>query len=98
MIETGLVSEIREILSPVVVAQMSEDDMEAIVGEKDAIRTARKTLQAKLKLLNEGAQTCRKFSGFNVLGKYTTNVHFKPQLPHGKLNGGPLDILSRDRW
>ncbi|KAM0451871.1 hypothetical protein ACHAO4_005828 [Trichoderma viride] len=68
VIETGLVGEIREILSPLVVAQMSEDDMEAIVGEKDAIRTARKTLQAKLNLLSEGAQTCRKFSGFQVLG------------------------------
>lgn len=69
MIETGLVREIRGLLSPLVVAQMSEDDMEAIVGEKDAIRTARKTLQAKLKLLNEGAQTCRKYSGSHVLGK-----------------------------
>lgn len=69
VIETGLVGEIREILSPLVVAQMSEDDMEAIVGEKDAIRTARKMLQAKLKLLGEGARTCRRFSGFQVLGK-----------------------------
>ncbi|KAM0480455.1 hypothetical protein ACHAPX_004286 [Trichoderma viride] len=69
VIETGLVGEIREILSPLVVAQMSEDDMEAIVGEKDAIRTARKTLHAKLRLLSEGAQTCRRFSGFQVLGE-----------------------------
>lgn len=74
MIETGLIGEIREILSPLVVAQMTEADMDAIVGEKDAIRTARKTLQAKLKLLNEGAQTCRKFSGFQVLGKHTTKT------------------------
>ncbi|KAL7918493.1 P-loop containing nucleoside triphosphate hydrolase protein [Trichoderma austrokoningii] len=68
VIETGLVGEIRQILSPLVVAQMSEDDMDAIVGEKDKIRTARKTLQAKLKLLSEGAQTCKRFSGSQVLG------------------------------
>jgi uncharacterized Fe-S cluster-containing radical SAM superfamily enzyme len=68
VIETGLIREIREILSPLVVAQMNEDDMAAIVGEKEEIRTARKNLEGKLKLLNEGAQTCKKFSGFQVLG------------------------------
>lgn len=77
MIETGLVGEIRDILSPLVVAQMTEADMDAIVGEKDAIRTARTTLQAKFKLLNEGAQTCKKFSGFHILGKSSKNLHPK---------------------
>ncbi|KAL7791887.1 P-loop containing nucleoside triphosphate hydrolase protein [Trichoderma ceciliae] len=68
VIETGLVAEIREILSPLVAAQMKEDDMASIVGEKEEIRTARKKLEAKRKLLSDGAQTCKKFSGFRVSG------------------------------
>ncbi|UKZ96782.1 uncharacterized protein TrAFT101_011559 [Trichoderma asperellum] len=67
VIETGLISQIRNILSPLVVAQMDEDDMAAIVGEKEAIRTARKNLQAKIKLLEEGARTCKRFSGYQIL-------------------------------
>lgn len=69
VIETGLISQIRNILSPLVVAQMDEDDMAAIVGEKESIRNARKRFQAKIKLLDEGAQTCKKFSGYQILGK-----------------------------
>ncbi|KAK1237924.1 hypothetical protein MKX08_002503 [Trichoderma sp. CBMAI-0020] len=68
VIETGLIGQIRNILSPLAVAQMDEDDMAAIVGEKESIRNARKRFQAKIKLLSEGAQTCKKFSGFQVLG------------------------------
>ena len=68
MIETGLVAEIREILSPLAVAKMSDDEMEAIVGEKESIRVERKKLEAKLKLLNDGSETCKKFSGFQTLG------------------------------
>lgn len=75
VIETCLVGEIRQILSPLFVAQMSEDDMEAIVGETEDTRTRRKKLEAKLKLLNDGALTCKKFSGFHLLGKYTTMFH-----------------------
>ncbi|KAM0513409.1 hypothetical protein ACHAPE_007873 [Trichoderma viride] len=70
VIETGLISQIRNILSPLVVAQMDEDDMAAIVGEKESIRSARKRLQAKIKLLDEGAQTCKEFSGYQILGKH----------------------------
>lgn len=44
--------------------------MAAIVGEKEAIRTARKNLQAKIKLLDEGARTCKRFSGYQILGKH----------------------------
>ncbi|PTB66498.1 hypothetical protein BBK36DRAFT_1119244 [Trichoderma citrinoviride] len=68
VIETGLVAEIREILSPLAVAKMSDDEMEAIVGEKESIRVERKKLEAKLKLLNDGSETCKKFSGFQTLG------------------------------
>ncbi|KAL7945837.1 P-loop containing nucleoside triphosphate hydrolase protein [Trichoderma barbatum] len=68
VIETGLVAEIREILSPLAVAQMDEDDMEAIVGEKESIREERRKLEIKLKLLNDGSETCKKFSGFRALG------------------------------
>ncbi|KAM0264888.1 hypothetical protein ACHAQJ_000404 [Trichoderma viride] len=71
VIEIGLVGEIREILSPIVVAQMEEDDMAAIVGEKAEVRTARNKLKAKLKLLNDGAETCKKFSGFQILAGIT---------------------------
>ncbi|OPB46729.1 Vacuolar sorting protein VPS1 [Trichoderma guizhouense] len=67
IIETGLVAEIREILSPLAVAYMDEDEMEAIVGEKESIREERKKLEAKLKLLNEGSETCKKFSGLRAL-------------------------------
>lgn len=70
VIETGLISQIRNILSPLVVAQMDEDDMAAIVGEKEAVRTARKELEAKIKLLEEGAQTCTKFSKYKLLSKH----------------------------
>lgn len=68
MIETGLVAEIREILSPLAVAKMSDDEMEAIVGETESVRVERKKLEAKLKLLNDGAETCKRFSGFRTLG------------------------------
>lgn len=47
---------------------MDEDEMEAIVGEKESIREERKKLEAKLKLLNEGSETCKKFSGLRALG------------------------------
>ncbi|KAH6603511.1 dynamin family [Trichoderma cornu-damae] len=67
VIETELVAEIREILSPLAVAQMEDDDMAAIVGEKEEVCVKRKKLELKLKLLKEGAQTCKKFSGFRVL-------------------------------
>ncbi|KAL7935186.1 P-loop containing nucleoside triphosphate hydrolase protein [Trichoderma chlorosporum] len=67
VIETGLVAEIRDILSPLAVARMDEDEMEAIVGEKESIREERNKLDAKLKLLNEGSETCKKFSGFRAL-------------------------------
>ncbi|KAL6885252.1 P-loop containing nucleoside triphosphate hydrolase protein [Trichoderma longibrachiatum] len=68
VIETGLVAEIREILSPLAVAKMSDDEMEAIVGETESVRVERKKLVAKLKLLNDGAETCKRFSGFRTLG------------------------------
>ncbi|RFU75849.1 dynamin family [Trichoderma arundinaceum] len=68
VIETILVAEIREILSPLAVAQMEDDNMAAIVGEKEEMRVKRNELEIKLKLLEEGAQTCNKFSGFQVLG------------------------------
>ncbi|UKZ79465.1 hypothetical protein TrVFT333_007220 [Trichoderma virens FT-333] len=67
VIETGLVAEIREILSPLAVAQMDEDEMEAIVGEKESVREERRKLEAKLKLLNDGSETCKRFSGFRAL-------------------------------
>ncbi|KAL6800376.1 P-loop containing nucleoside triphosphate hydrolase protein [Trichoderma sp. SZMC 28012] len=67
VIETGLVAEIREILSPLAVAYMDEDEMEAIVGEKESIREERKKLETKLKLLHAGSETCKKFSGFRAL-------------------------------
>ncbi|KAJ4855291.1 dynamin family domain-containing protein [Trichoderma breve] len=67
VIETGLVAEIREILSPLAVAYMDEDEMEAIVGEKESIREERRKLEAKLKLLHAGSETCKKFSGFRAL-------------------------------
>ncbi|TFA99395.1 Interferon-induced GTP-binding protein Mx1 [Trichoderma ghanense] len=68
VIETGLVAEIREILSPLAVAKMSDEEMEAIVGEKESIRVQRKKLEAKLKLLNDGSETCKRFSGLQTLG------------------------------
>ncbi|KAL7819162.1 P-loop containing nucleoside triphosphate hydrolase protein [Trichoderma aethiopicum] len=67
VIETGLVAEFREILSPLSVTTMSDDEMEAIVGEKESVRAERKKLEAKLRLLNDGSETCKKFSGFRAI-------------------------------
>jgi hypothetical protein len=47
---------------------MTDDEMEAIVGEKESIRVERKKLEAKLKLLSDGSETCKRFSGFRTLG------------------------------
>lgn len=53
---------------------MGEDDMEAIVGEKDSMRVERQRLEDKLKLLSDGSETCKKFSGFRALG---TDLYLK---------------------
>ncbi|KAL7822326.1 P-loop containing nucleoside triphosphate hydrolase protein [Trichoderma gracile] len=67
VIEAGLVAEIRQILSPLVVAKMSDDQLEAIVGEKESVRAEREKLETKLKLLIDGLETCKKFSGLRDL-------------------------------
>ncbi|KAH6869680.1 P-loop containing nucleoside triphosphate hydrolase protein, partial [Thelonectria olida] len=69
VIETGLVSELGNIIEPVGISTMSAEELNEVAGETDEARRARKELQAQLSVLRSGAQICKTFAGFEMLGK-----------------------------
>lgn len=78
VIESCLVAELGQILSPLTMSVMSEDKVTQIAGENNESRKAREELERKMKVLQSGADICRKFCGYRVTGewcRYAASFH-----------------------
>ncbi|KAK3991117.1 P-loop containing nucleoside triphosphate hydrolase protein, partial [Cladorrhinum sp. PSN332] len=68
VIEDKLLSVLDAILSPISVYEMSPDQVSRIAGESEERRTERDQLAKQMEVLRKGLETCKKFSGFRMVG------------------------------
>ncbi|KAL2018372.1 hypothetical protein VTK56DRAFT_907 [Thermocarpiscus australiensis] len=67
-VEAKLVSALDNILSPLSIYQMSDEQVARIAWESEETRTERERLSRQLEVLRNGLDTCRRFVGFRVSG------------------------------
>lgn len=63
IIETGLVSQLGNIMSPARIATMSAEDLNRIASEKASTRKSREKLQAQVTALQSGIEICKELVG-----------------------------------
>lgn len=62
VIEAGLVGQLREIMDPMSIFKLDDGATDRLAGETEKHRTIREKLQAKLKALRNGSDTCNKLA------------------------------------
>jgi hypothetical protein len=60
-VETNLIAELGNILSPIKVTYLASDVVTRVAGETDESRAKRRQLTHQLDVLVQGLQTCKKF-------------------------------------
>ncbi|KAK4163315.1 P-loop containing nucleoside triphosphate hydrolase protein [Cladorrhinum sp. PSN259] len=68
VIEDKLLSALDKIMEPLSVYEMSAEQVARIAGESEERRTEREELAKQLEVLRNGLETCKKFSGFRIVG------------------------------
>lgn len=69
IVETKLISKLHDIFSPMTVASMFDDKVNAIAGESEDSRVAREELNKQLEVLTKGSETCKRFIHVQDLGR-----------------------------
>lgn len=67
-IEGCLVAKLKDIFTPLDVSRMPDRDVAKIAGETSESRQTRENLEAKLRILSYGLETCRRFAEFKMEG------------------------------
>ena len=80
VIEAKLVSVLDNILSPVSIFRMFDDQVVRLAGEPEEIRAEREQLNKQLEVLRNGLKTCKRFVGFRISG----GMHDSNALPNGE--------------
>lgn len=62
VVETCVVGQLNQLITPLSVSMMSDEEIARIASETEQSRVARKELETKLKVLRSGAETCKMFS------------------------------------
>ncbi|KAJ3495912.1 hypothetical protein NLG97_g3046 [Lecanicillium saksenae] len=62
VVEACLLDKLSEIMDPLSIFSMSDDEVASVAAETEESRTAREELEAKLKLLKSGSETCKNFA------------------------------------
>jgi hypothetical protein len=68
VIEEKLVAQLHNILSPVSIYKMPDDQVSRIAGESEESRSHREQLKRQLSVLRNGLETCRRFVGMKSAG------------------------------
>ncbi|KAJ4319574.1 hypothetical protein N0V84_006304 [Fusarium piperis] len=63
-IEAGLVAELGNLIDPVSVSIMSNNELDQVAGETETSRALRKDLETEIAVLKGGMAICRQFAGF----------------------------------
>lgn len=61
-------AKLRDIFSPLDVSRMPDSDVAKIAGETTESCQTRENLEAKLRMLSYGLETCRRFAEFKMKG------------------------------
>ncbi len=81
VIEAKLVSVLDNILSPVLIFRMLDDQVARLAGEPEEIRMEREQLTKQLEVLRIGLKTCKRFVGFGISGgMYHSNALPMPNI------------------
>ncbi|KAK4233238.1 P-loop containing nucleoside triphosphate hydrolase protein [Achaetomium macrosporum] len=93
VVEAKLMSALDDILSPLLVYQMSADQVSRIAGESEETCMERERLNKQL-VLRDGLETCKRFPGFNNNGDSvfvsTKQSHPETNPPHNGMRNGTV--------
>lgn len=70
-IEKNIIAKLEDILSPIKVTYMPDDEVTSVAGESEESRARRKQLENQVDVLVSGADTCKRFMGVRLQGPYT---------------------------
>jgi GTPase SAR1 family protein len=73
VIEEKLVAQLHNILSPVSIYKMPDDQVSRIAGESEESRSHREQLKRQLFVLKSGLETCKRFVGIKSAGGVSLN-------------------------
>ncbi|KAK0620856.1 P-loop containing nucleoside triphosphate hydrolase protein [Immersiella caudata] len=68
VIEEKLVAQLHNILSPVSIFKMSDDQISGIAGDSEESKSRREQLNRQLSVLRNGLETCKRFVGMKFAG------------------------------
>ena len=71
VIEASIVHDLANVFNPIAVAQMGSELISQIATESQENQTQREMLERKLRILEEGLNTCKRHAGRRLLGTYS---------------------------
>jgi hypothetical protein len=68
VIEASIIDNLVNVFNPLTVAEMEGELISKIAAESQENQTQRETLERKLRILEEGLNTCKRHAGHHTLG------------------------------